>query len=406
MKRFVKMAIAGLLLTALIIPAFATGTQESVPVPGVTDTAIKIGTFQAMSGPVAIIGTSVAKGMQAYFEYINKQGGINGRKIELIIADDQFNPAKTVVETRRLVENDGVFAMVGCLGTPGVLAVMDYLQDSEVPFVYQGSGATQLAIPPKYWVFPFQPNYLVEGNVMVRYLVETKKFTKLGMIYRNAEDGKDSYNSVMNTIKMFPGVEMVRAVAVDPTATDFSAEIQRLAAAEPEAIIVTLFAPQTANYLKQSIQQFGLKKPLYLLNYANPDPTTIAATGADVIEGVEAMAWVQVDFTQADFPPFKWYQDLHGQGQLPNAFAVAGMIAAELFCEGVSRAGRNLTREDLVKGLESMTDWSGILAKDTLYKPYNENDITCRLGKQRMYPLVVKKGVWEIAGDWVEYKAK
>ena len=111
MKRFVKMAIAGLLLTALIIPAFATGTQESVPVPGVTDTAIKIGTFQAMSGPVAIIGTSVAKGMQAYFEYINKQGGINGRKIELIIADDQFNPAKTVVETRRLVENDGVFAM-------------------------------------------------------------------------------------------------------------------------------------------------------------------------------------------------------------------------------------------------------------------------------------------------------
>ncbi len=130
---------------------------------GITDTEIKIGTFQAMSGPVAVIGQSVANGMKAYFNYVNDNGGIYGRNINLIVADDQFNPAKTTVEVKRLIENDKVFALVGGLGTPGNLAVIDYVNKMKVPYVYQASGSSLLAIPPKKYIFPVQPNYTLEG---------------------------------------------------------------------------------------------------------------------------------------------------------------------------------------------------------------------------------------------------
>jgi len=103
---------------------------------GVYQDKVVVGSFQALSGPYAVIGQEMTKGMKAYFNWINKRGGVYGRKIELIVADDQLNPAKTVVEVKRLVEQDKVFALVGGLGTYGCLAVMDYVEQNKVPFVY------------------------------------------------------------------------------------------------------------------------------------------------------------------------------------------------------------------------------------------------------------------------------
>lgn len=136
-----KKVVSMLFVVILLVFGFAEA--------GVTEKEILVGTFQAMSGPVAPIGRPMAQGMQAYFNYINEQGGIYGRKINLIIADDQFNPAKTVVEVRRMVEQDGVFAIVGGLGTPGILAVEGYLNNRGVPFVYLGGGSIEFSLPPK-----------------------------------------------------------------------------------------------------------------------------------------------------------------------------------------------------------------------------------------------------------------
>jgi len=116
---------------------------------GVYNDKVVIGTFQALSGPYAVIGQEMTKGMKAYFNWVNNRGGVYGRKIELIVADDQLNPAKTVVEVKRLVEQDKVFAIVGGLGTYGCLAVIDYLEQNKVPFVYQGAGTSKLVVPPK-----------------------------------------------------------------------------------------------------------------------------------------------------------------------------------------------------------------------------------------------------------------
>jgi len=145
---------------------------------GITATEIKIGSFQALSGPVAAIGVPVKKGLDAYFNWVNANGGVFGRKINLIVADDAFNPSNTVVEVKRLVESDKVFALVCGLGAPGNLAIMDYVEAQKIPYVYQAAGAGILTIPPKRYIFGVQPNYTTEGAIAAKYLVEQKKSKK------------------------------------------------------------------------------------------------------------------------------------------------------------------------------------------------------------------------------------
>ncbi|MFP4206061.1 MAG: ABC transporter substrate-binding protein [Spirochaetaceae bacterium] len=402
MKAGKTILMSAVLCLVMLAPAFGGGQQEGAP--GVTEDEIRIGSTQALSGPVAAIGGPMAEGMEAYFAHVNAEGGIHGRQVNLKVADDQFDPSTTTALTRRLVERDGVFAMVGSLGSPNVLAVMDYLNDGGVPFVYQGGGATELAVPPKEYVFPFQPNYLLEGNLMVQYLVEELGHERLGVVYRAAEDGQNAYDSMMETIEMYDDAEIVEAISVEEGDTDFSTAISRFESADVDGIMTVLFRPQSDQFLDQAYE-FGLTDPTFLLTYANADQTLIDQLGTDVMNNVRSMAWVLADFDDPDFPPWLWYADyVDEEGAVPNAYGVAGMVAAEIFTEAARRAGENLTRDALVEALESMDGWSGHLALDVTYGAYDTNDVTCRLGKQSMYVMEVQNGEWYPVSEWVEYK--
>ncbi len=385
----------------LLMPVFGEGSQEGTP--GVTEDTIYIGSTQALSGPVASIGKPMAEGMRAFFDHVNKEGGIHGRKIDLTVADDQFDPSATTTLTRRLVERDNVFAMVGSLGSPNTLAVMDYLNGRGVPFVYQGAGATELAVPPKEYIFPFQPNYLLEGNIMTTYMVENLGHKRLGVLYRAAEDGQNAYESIKESIKMYDDAEIVEALSVETGDTDFSTAISRFESADVDGIMVILFRPQVDQFLEQAYE-FGLTEPTKLLTYANADQTLIDSLGAEVMQNVQSTAWVFADFNDPTFAPWKWFAEYKGEeGVMPNAYAVAGMVAAEIFTEAVRRAGPDLTREALVESLESMDRWNGYLALDVTYNEFDPNDTTCRLGKQNMYVMKVQDGAWYPAGEWIRY---
>jgi branched-chain amino acid transport system substrate-binding protein len=281
---------------------------------------------------------------------------------------------------------------------------MDYLNENQVPFVYQGAGATELAVPPKEYIFPFQPNYLLEGNLMVQYMVEVLGYERLGVIYREAEDGQSAFKSMQNTIEMYDNAQIVEAVSAKEGDTDFSTAISRFEDADVDGVMTVLFRPQVDQFLDQAYE-FGLTDPTFLLTYANASQTLIDALGTDVMNNVQSMAWVSADFEDTDFPPWQWYADYVGEeGAVPNAYGVAGMVAAEIFTEAVRRAGKDLTREALVDALESMDGWDGHLALGVTYKDYDPNDQTCRLGKQSMYVMKVQDGTWAVASDWIEYK--
>ncbi|MCR4421293.1 MAG: ABC transporter substrate-binding protein [Exilispira sp.] len=366
---------------------------------GITATEIKIGSFQALSGPVAAIGVPVKKGLDAYFNWVNANGGVFGRKINLIVADDAFNPSNTVVEVKRLVESDKVFALVCGLGAPGNLAIMDYVEAQKVPYVYQAAGAGILTIPPKRYIFGVQPNYTTEGAIAAKYLIEQKKAKRIAIVYRNTDDGKEELASVKNTIAK-KGMSLAAEIPIEPTATDFSSNIVKLTEANADAVIVMLFVPQSSNFVKQA-KQFGLTKQNYLLTYSNADPTFAAIAGATVANGVEALAWVNVDFTDPNAHFIKVYQATFA-GEIPNAYAVAGMIAAEIFTEALNRAGKNLTREKLISALESMDKWIGKISPMITYGPINVKGNKARLGVQTMYILRFKEdGTLEKAFDWI-----
>ncbi len=389
-----------ILVLALTVALLMTGTVLAAD-PGVTSKEVLIGSFIAMSGPYAAIGVPYSNGIKAYFNWVNKNGGVNGRQIKFIIEDDQLNPANTTVAVKKLVEQDKVFALVGGLGTPGVVATYKYLETNKVPHIYQGAGTGLIAIPPNKYIFPVQPNYTTEGVLMVKYLAEVKKAKTIAVIYRNLDDGKELAAAVKSEAAK-RGLKVVADIPVEATASDMSAQILQLTAANPDAIAIGLFNPQSASFLKQARGDFKLTKPTYLMTYSNAD-LTVAAGAAGNAVGVEAMAWVSVDFTNTNLPIFKVYQQTF-PGQLPNAFGVAGLTAAEIFVEGLKRAGTNLTREGLVKAMESFENFSGMVASDITYAPWSLSDWTCRLGKQSMYVLKFTKDNIEVASDWIYLK--
>jgi len=352
---------------------------------GVYNDKVVIGTFQALSGPYAIIGQEMSKGMKAYFNRINGRGGVYGRKIELLIADDQLNPAKTVVEVKRLVEQDKVFAIVGGLGTYGCLAVMDYLEQNKVPFVYQGAGTSKLVLPPKKYIFGVQPDYTLEGTLIGKYVGEIAKLKSPAIVYMNNDIGLEGYTAFKNKLQdyeMKPVVEL----SYNPADTDYSGLVVKLIEKNPDVVVIYGLITDTIRWVK-TIRDYGLNSKVITI-YPNADPSFIKLAGK-YAEGVIFTGWVPLatpdrpDFVRDYQRAISIFQQTYPK-EIPSSYAVAGFIAAEVFTEGLVRAGKNLTRENLVKALESFKNWNGILSKDITWGP------NIRRGKSSMYFMVVK----------------
>lgn len=374
-------------------------TSVSFAENGVYPDKVTIGSFQALSGPVSFIGVPMRKGMDAYFNWVNKNGGINGRNIELIVADDAFNPSKTVVEVKRLVEQDKVFTMVGGLGTPGCLAVSDYLNDMKVPFVYQGSGASILAIPSKEYIFTVQPNYTTEGLIMARYLTEILEKKKIGIVYRADDAGNEELAAMEKWLgDNGKSDSLVAKLPVDVSRVTFDNEILELMEKDVDAVVLTMWIPQSPNFLKQA-KEYGLEA-LMVGSYANPDPTIIALAG-EATEGFRAMAWVMGDVNDENFQKYLEIYQESFPDEIPNAYAAAGFIAAEVFGEALRRTGAEPTREKLVSSLETMNGWKGFITPAITYKPLDSGDEYARVGVRQMYVMEIVDQVWTTITDWI-----
>src|ERR1700731_4017191 len=159
--------------------------------PGVTDTEIKVGNTCFCRGPASSYGT-IGKAESAYFRMLNDEGGVNGRKINFISYDDAYSPPKTVEQTRRLVEEDGVLLMLNPLGTPTNSAIQHYLNQKKVPQLFVATGATKWDDPTHFrWTIGWQPSYQSEGRAYAAYIVEHKPGGKLAVLYQNDDFGKD-----------------------------------------------------------------------------------------------------------------------------------------------------------------------------------------------------------------------
>jgi branched-chain amino acid transport system substrate-binding protein len=380
-------ALVSALLLALLAPAVA-GAQ-----PGVTDTEILLGCSNSFSGPLAFSGEQATKfGVDLYFKALNDGGGIVGRKLRTIYYDDGYRPQDAAANTKKLVEQDKVFAIIAPQGTPAVVATLDYLEENKVPmlFPFQGSPVTR----GKKLVFNGMLLYDRQAKIMVDYLAGPRKYTKFATLYQDDEYGK----AFLNTFEKELGRHNLKMVASEPVkrgVNDVSAQIAKLQAAKPEVTFLVLTPGPGAQALKER-QKIGWNDTIMVSSGPLTDERYLALAG-DASEGVEGLS-LWPDPVSSDLPALKRYREQmqkYFPKNEPNRYSLSGYFAGLLFAEGAKRAGKNLTRESLVSAIESIKGFeSGIIPPLTI-GPDHETQ------KQGFW-VRVEKGKFKQLTDWLK----
>ncbi|WP_409273402.1 ABC transporter substrate-binding protein [Neobacillus sp. SCS-31] len=329
---------------------------------GVTDKSVKIGTIGVQSGALAFIGTPYFEGMQAYLKAVNDEGGVNGRTVELIKKDDEFKPDKAVKAMEELVFDDKVFAVVGQLGTPGVMATESIVQEEGIPAVYFGSGAKQLTQSGKNF-FPVQPNYFYEGKLMAKYAVEKFSAKNVVVIYQNDDVGRDGVEGFAEGLKALGQEGILKEegkLAIGAADTDFTVPVQKAKSLNPDVVIVYSLAGATTGILKE-FEKVNFNVPM-ITTYSNADASflALASPGApNVIKNLYVMGWVNADAAKLQ-PLMDAMAKYFPEQKVINAYTMAGWVAAETFIAGLKAAGDNLSWDGLVEAMDGMTFTDGL----------------------------------------------
>ena len=323
--------------------------------PGASDTEIKLGTTWAFSGPVSST-SPVERQMAGYFAMINDQGGVNGRKINLIALDDGYQPPKTVEQTRRLVEQDQVLLMYGQIGTPTNVAVRPYLNSKKVPQLFVTTGSNTLIDPKKYpWTMGFQSSYAAESTVIAKYILAEKPNAKIGILYQDDDFGTDHLDPFLAALgdKAKTMVVAKASYAVtDPTVTS---QILSLKAAGADTLYLMAQSRAAAQAVSAARDQGG-ENLLLFIPYVATAKSVIGPVGDDKLKGL-----MSTDSTKdptnpawAEDPAVKEYlawvdKYVPTQDRESDRASPLGYVSAQTMVEVLKRAGNDLTRENIMK---------------------------------------------------------
>jgi branched-chain amino acid transport system substrate-binding protein len=358
-------AIAGLALFASIAATAASGARHAThATPGVTSTTIHIGGTFPLTG-VASLYKVIPAAEGAYFAYVNAHGGVNGRKIDFTVLDDAYDPSKTVPLTQQLVEQDGIFADFGSLGTAPNLSIWSYLNQHKVPQVLIATGDSYWGFSAKKypWTIGYQPDYPGEGKVYGKYIASTAPNAKIGVLYQNDAFGKNYFAGLRVGLGAKKS-QIVASQSYDPTQTSLVQQILALKAAGADAFVIFAL-PSQAITAMVTATKVGWSPQIYLGNVsANPLFMQIAAQNGANVNGVISTGYLvdALNQSEANLPGVKLMKSIIGTYAPPlvsdmnggDANVPYGLGAAWTFVYALQHAGKNPTRASLMKALKSM----------------------------------------------------
>jgi branched-chain amino acid transport system substrate-binding protein len=356
--------LAGLALFASVAATAAFGAHRADP--GVTSTTITIGGTFPLTG-VASLYKTIPAAEGAYFAYVNAHGGVNGRKIDFKVLDDAYDPSKTVPLTQQLVEQTGIFADFGSLGTAPSLSVWKYLNTKKVPQVLLATGDSYWGFSAKKypWTIGYQPDYPGEGKVYGKYIAANMPNAKVGVLYQNDAFGKNYYAGLRVGLGAKKS-QIVSAQSYDPTQTSLVQQILALKAAGADAFAIFALPSQAITALVTATK-VGWNPTTFLGNVSgNPIFLKIAAQNGANVNGVISTGYL-VDPTLASEANLqgvtlaKSIISTYAPPLLPSlnggdANVVYGLGAAWTFVYALQHAGKTPTRAGLMKALKSMTN--------------------------------------------------
>ena len=380
----VRCPVWGAVLAAVVLAAVPALAQPS----GVTDAEIVLGASTALSGPLAFPGEQVTRyGVDLYFREVNARGGIHGRTVRTIYRDDGSRPEDALANTRGLVEQDGVFAVIAPQGTAPVAATLEYLESRRVPllFPFQGAAITR----GRAWVFSGMTLYDRQSRLMIEHLAGTRKARTYAALYQDDEYGRTFLGLLRQELARHR-LALGAAEPVKRGAADLSAPMARLRAAKPEVVFVVLTPGPASQALKER-QKIGWADVLLVSTGPLTDERYLALAG-EAAEGVEGLSlWPDaLTSTLPGVVAHRAAMQKHFGKNEPNRYSLSGYFAAMLFTEAARRAGRALTRESLVAALESVKDWdSGILPPVTIGPEHEtqKHGLWIRMERGRFRPL-------------------
>ncbi len=338
----------GMICGCLLASSFLVQAQS---VPGITEKEILIGSCSALEGPSHFLGTETVNGAKAYFDMVNDAGGVDGRKLKLVSYDDSYDPAKTEGCFNRLMEQK-VFALGFFVGTPTAVKYVPMVEEHKVPLVGLFTGAQTLYTPLRHWVVNVRASYFDETREQIDGLWGTLGYKRIGVIYPEDPFGTTVLEGVKAALKAH-GAEPVASASYQRQTAQVGGAIDTVKAAKPEAVVLVGPANTVAPILKQSHAKGW--KPLFLtVSFVGTDDL-IQEAGADA----DGMVITQV------VPPY-YLTELKGvalyrrtlakyfPSAQPSFVSLEGFVDARVMVKGLKRAGKELTREGLIHGVESI----------------------------------------------------
>jgi branched-chain amino acid transport system substrate-binding protein len=322
--------------------------------PGATDKEIKVGHLNPYSGPASAY-SAIGKSIGAYFDKINAEGGINGRMVKFISLDDGYNPAKTVEQTRKLVEEDEVLVVFQPLGTPSNSAIHKYLNTKKVPQLFVATGATKWGDPKNFpYTMGWQPSYQSEGKIYAQHLLETKPNGKVAILYQNDDYGKDYLKGFEDGLGEKAKTMIVSKLTYEVTDPTVDSQMVSLKASGAD----TFFNITTPKFAAQAIKkaaEIGWKPLHYLNNVSSSVGSVLTPAGLDASAGVLTVGYLK-DPTDPQFQKGKEWDDwvaymkkFHPTGALNDNFNIYGYSVAQTLVQVLKQSGDNLTRDNVMK---------------------------------------------------------
>ncbi|MEQ8349115.1 MAG: ABC transporter substrate-binding protein [Sneathiellaceae bacterium] len=353
-----RTGVMGAAAAAMLLTAGMAAAEPKYDT-GASDTEIKVGQSVPLSGPASVFGT-YSHAWKAYFERINDQGGINGRKINLILLDNAYSPPKAVEQTRKMVEEDGILAEVGTVGTVPNVATQKYLNGKKVPQLLISAGGSRFNDPENFpWTMSFYPPFEMEGAMYGVHILKTNPDARIAVLYQHDDYGKDYLKGLRNALGDKADSMIVKEESYQLTDPTVFSQITAL----KESGADTFLQFTTPKFAAQAIRRLD-EIDWHPVHYVASPSTSIKAVlepaGLDKSKGMMTATFVKEpsDPIWANDEDMKQYQALMKQ-YLPNenpgnSLAVSGYINAAMFEHVLREAGDNLTRENLMKVATSL----------------------------------------------------